>query len=149
MQLPPIAATTIGSFPRPRWLAATDRSRVNFHLEGDVLKEAQDDATSLNIRTQEQVGLDLLTDGEQRRTGFINHILAAFEGVDLAHEAVKAIYRRRAQERPVPRIVGKIKRRQPAIGRCYDSAFARTGAIQPSTEWATASETRSRALADH
>jgi 5-methyltetrahydropteroyltriglutamate--homocysteine methyltransferase len=129
MQLPPIAATTIGSFPRPGWLAATDRSRVNFRLEGNVLKEAQDDATSLNVRTQEQLGLDLLTDGEQRRTGFINHILAAFEGVDLAHEAVKAIYRRRAQERPVPRIVGKIKRSKPAI--VEDLRFAKTQTTKP------------------
>src|SRR5215813_8589011 len=123
MQLPPIAATTIGSFPRPSWLAATERSRVNFRLEGDALKEAQDDATSLNMRTQEQIGLDLLTDGEQRRTGFINHILAAFDGVDLAHEAVKSIYRRRAQERPVPRVVGKIKRSKPpsrSKWRCQD-----------------------------
>ena len=129
MQLPPIAATTIGSFPRPSWLAATERSRVNFRLEGDALKEAQDDATSLNMRTQEQIGLDLLTDGEQRRTGFINHILAAFDGVDLAHEAVKAIYRRRAQERPVPRVVGKIKRSKPAI--VDDLRFAKMQTTKP------------------
>ena len=129
MQLPPIAATTIGSFPRPSWLAATDRSRVTFRLDGAAQKEAQDDATSLNMRTQEQIGLDLLTDGEQRRTGFINHILAAFDGVDLTHEAVKAIYRRRAQERPVPRIVGKIKRKKPAI--VDDLRFAKTQTSKP------------------
>src|SRR5262245_19733475 len=129
MQLPPIAATTIGSFPRPSWLAATERSRVNFRLEGDALKEAQDDATSLNIRAQEQIGLDLLTDGEQRRTGFINHILATFDGVDLANEAVKAIYRRRALERSVPRVVGKIKRNKPAI--VDDLRFAKTQTTKP------------------
>jgi 5-methyltetrahydropteroyltriglutamate--homocysteine methyltransferase len=129
MQLPPIAATTIGSFPRPSWLAATDRSRVNFRLEGDALKEAQDDATTLNMRTQEQIGLDLLTDGEQRRTGFINHILAAFDGVDLAHEAVKAIYRRRALERSVPRVVGKIKRNKAAI--VDDLRFAKAQTNKP------------------
>jgi 5-methyltetrahydropteroyltriglutamate--homocysteine methyltransferase len=129
MQFPPIAATTIGSFPRPSWLAATERSRVNFRLEGDALKEAQDDATSLNIRTQEQIGLDLLTDGEQRRTGFINHILAAFDGVDLANEAVKAIYRRRALERSVPRVVGKIKRNKPAI--VDDLRFAKMQTTKP------------------
>ena len=129
MQLPPIAATTIGSFPRPSWLAATERSRVNFRLEGDALKEAQDDATSLNMRTQEQIGLDLLTDGEQRRTGFINHILAAFDGVDLANEAVKAIYRRRALERSVPRVVGKIKRNKPAI--INDLRFAKMQTTKP------------------
>jgi len=63
MELAPIAATTIGSFPRPTWLAQTDRSRALFRLEGAALKEAQDDATALSIHTQERIGLDLLSDG--------------------------------------------------------------------------------------
>jgi 5-methyltetrahydropteroyltriglutamate--homocysteine methyltransferase len=129
MQLPPIAATTIGSFPRPAWLAETDRSRAIFRLEGAALKEAQDDATALSIHTQERIGLDLLSDGEQRRTGFINHILAAFEGIDLAREGLKQIYRRREQERMVPRIVGKIKRREPAI--VDDLRFAKAQTNKP------------------
>lgn len=129
MQLPAIAATTIGSFPRPNWLAQPDRARVIFRLEGENLKEAQDDATALSIHNQEQIGLDLLSDGEQRRTGFINHILAGFDGVDLAHEALKPIYRRRAQERMVPRIVGKIKRRTPAI--LDDLRFAKAQTNKP------------------
>lgn len=126
MQLPPVATTTVGSFPRPSWLASTERSRVSFRLEGAALKEAQDDATTLNIRAQEQIGLDLLTDGEQRRTGFIDHILAAFDGVDLENLALKKIYRRREQERPVPRIVGKVKRRAPAIVEDFRFAKAQT-----------------------
>ena len=129
MQLPPIATTTIGSFPRPGWLAITERSRANFRLEGPALKEAQNDATALSILTQERIGLDLLSDGEQRRTGFINHILAAFDGIDLEHEAVKRIYRRREQPRPVPRIVGKIKRRTPAI--VEDLWFAKAQTAKP------------------
>jgi 5-methyltetrahydropteroyltriglutamate--homocysteine methyltransferase len=129
MQLPIIAATTIGSFPRPTWLAQTDRSRALFRLEGAILKEAQDDATALSIHTQERIGLDLLSDGEQRRTGFINHILAAFNGVDLEHEAVKQIYRRREQPRPVPRVIGKISRRVPAI--VEDLRFAKAQTSKP------------------
>src|ERR1044071_7697646 len=129
MELPPIAATTIGSFPRPGWLAQTDRSRALFRLEGAVLEEAQNDATALSIHTQERIGLDLLSDGEQRRTGFINHILAAFNGVDLEHEAVKQIYRRREQPRPVPRVVGKISRRAPAI--VEDLRFAKAQTAKP------------------
>ena len=129
MQLPSIAATTIGSFPRPAWLAQTDRSRAIFRLEGAALKEAQDDATALSIRTQERIGLDLLSDGEQRRTGFINHILAAFEGIDLTQEGLKKVYRRREQERMVPRIVGKIKRRAPAI--IDDLRFAKAQTLKP------------------
>jgi 5-methyltetrahydropteroyltriglutamate--homocysteine methyltransferase len=129
MHLPPIATTTIGSFPRPGWLAVTERSRANFRLEGPALKEAQDDATALSIVSQERIGLDLLSDGEQRRTGFINHILAAFDGIDLEHEAVKRIYRRREQPRPVPRIVGKIKRRTTAI--VEDFLFAKAQTTKP------------------
>src|SRR4051812_6435707 len=129
MQFPPIAATTIGSFPRPSWLAQNDRSRAIFRLQGAALKEAQDDATRLILHTQERIGLDLLSDGEQRRTGFINHILAAFDGIDLAHEAVKQIYRRREQPRPVPRVVGKIKRRAPAI--IDDLRFAKSQTTKP------------------
>ena len=129
MELPLIAATTIGSFPRPTWLAQTDRNRLTYRLEGATLKEAQDDATALSIHTQEQIGLDLLSDGEQRRIGFINHVLAAFEGVDLEHEAVKRIYRRREQPRAVPRIVGKIKRRAPAI--IEDLRFAKMHTSKP------------------
>jgi 5-methyltetrahydropteroyltriglutamate--homocysteine methyltransferase len=129
MELPPIAATTIGSFPRPTWLAQVDRSRATFRLEGTELKQAQDDATALSIHNQERIGLDLLSDGEQRRTGFINHILAAFEGIDLTHEAVKQIYRRREQPRPVPRIVGMIKRRAPAI--VEDLRFAKAQTDKP------------------
>ncbi len=129
MQLPSIAATTIGSFPRPSWLAQNERSRAVFRLEGAALQEAQDDATALSIRNQERIGLDLLSDGEQRRTGFINHILARFDGIDLEHEAVKTIYRRREQPRPVPRVVGKIKRRVPAI--VEDLRFAKAQTDKP------------------
>ncbi|MGE5817141.1 MAG: hypothetical protein ACM37Z_03885 [Deltaproteobacteria bacterium] len=129
MTLPAIATTTVGSFPRPTWLATTERSRVNFRLEGTALKEAQDDATALSILTQERIGLDLLSDGEQRRTGFINHILAAFEGIDLEHEVMKQIYRRREMPRPVPRVVGKIRRQRPAI--VEDLRFAKAQTTKP------------------
>jgi 5-methyltetrahydropteroyltriglutamate--homocysteine methyltransferase len=129
MQLPRIATTTIGSFPRPGWLATTERSRVIFRLEGAALNEAQDDATSLNMWTQERLGLDLLTDGEQRRTGFIDHILAAFDGIDLNEQAIKTIYRRREQERLVPRIVDKVRRRKAAI--VDDLRFAKAQTQKP------------------
>jgi len=129
MEIPAIATTTIGSFPRPTWLAGTERSRVNFRLEGPTLKEAQDDATTLVIRAQEQIGLDVLTDGEQRRVGFIDHILAGFDGVDLRETAMKQIYRRREQPRMVPRIVGKVARRTPAI--LEDLKFARAQTRRP------------------
>jgi 5-methyltetrahydropteroyltriglutamate--homocysteine methyltransferase len=129
MQLPPIAATTIGSFPRPNWLAVSERTLVKFRLEGADLKEAQDDATRLNMMDQERIGLDLITDGEQRRPGFIHHILESFDGIDLDNQSMKTIYRRREQPRLVPRVVGKIKRRAPAV--VEDLRFAKAQTHKP------------------
>jgi 5-methyltetrahydropteroyltriglutamate--homocysteine methyltransferase len=129
VQLPPIAATTVGSFPRPNWLAVSERTLVKFRLEGADLKEGQDDATRLNMIDQEQIGLDLITDGEQRRPGFIHHILAAFDGMDLDNQSMKTVYRRREQPRLVPRVVGKIKRRAPAA--VDDLRFAKAQTNKP------------------
>jgi 5-methyltetrahydropteroyltriglutamate--homocysteine methyltransferase len=114
MKLGPLTTTSIGSFPRPNWLAHTERNRVTFRLEGDALREAMDDATIVTLREQEELGIDLVTDGEQRREGFIFHMTRTWDGVDVVNQAQKEVYRRRHQPRSVPRITGKIKRRGPA-----------------------------------
>ena len=87
MRLGPLTTTSIGSFPRPHWLADTERNRVTFRLEGEALREAQDDATIVTLREQEEIGLDLLTDGEQRREGFIFHMTRTWDGIDLVNQA--------------------------------------------------------------
>jgi 5-methyltetrahydropteroyltriglutamate--homocysteine methyltransferase len=115
MQLPPIATTTVGSFPRPGWLADVDRSDAIFRLEGPALREAQDDATVVVLHEQEGLGLDLLTDGEQRRPNFINHFLAGLEGFDLQRRVPKAIRRRANVVRDVPRVVGQVRRTGPVL----------------------------------
>ena len=130
MQLPPIATTTVGSFPRPGWLADKVRGEVNFRIQGEHLEEAQDDATLLALQQQEELGLDLLTDGEQRRTQFIHHVLASWDGIDLVNLHPKAIRRHRADtERLVPRVVGQIKRRGSAV--VDDLRFAKGHTSRP------------------
>ena len=47
------------------------------------LEEAQDDATVLAIRDQERAGLDIITDGEQRRESYSNRFATALDGIDL------------------------------------------------------------------
>ena len=129
MKLPPIATTTVGSFPRPHWLSDRERSEVRFRLEGDLLREAQDDATIVMLHEQERAGLDLLTDGEQRRPHFINHLLAALDGVDLVNRRDKAIRRRSDVQRSVPRVVGPIRRRDVAV--VGDLLFAKAHTSRP------------------
>ena len=114
MAFGPLATTSVGSFPRPTWLAHTRRNQLTYRLAGDELKDAMDDAMALVIREQEELGLDILTDGEMRRMTFVFHIAGRWDGVDIERQANKEIYRNREANRMVPRIVGKIVRNAPA-----------------------------------
>lgn len=106
--LPPLATTTVGSFPRPTWLADTERSQAHYKLSGDALLQAMDDATVLVLREQERLGLDLATDGEMRRKSFIFHTVGHWSGVDVNQLGHTTQYRNRAVDRLVPRICGKV-----------------------------------------
>ena len=126
MKIGPLATTSVGSFPRPKWLAETDRGRITFRLEGKALDEALDDATSIILREQEEIGLDILTDGKQRRTNFILHITSNWDGVDTNTYGRKEIFRNRPSVHMVPRIVGPIRRRAQAAVKDIQFAKAHT-----------------------
>ena len=127
MPFGPLTTTSVGSFPRPTWLAHTKRNQLTFRLEGEALKEAMDDAMAVVIREQEQLGLDILTDGEMRRTTFVFHIAGQWDGVDTEKLVNKQIYRNREANRLVPRIVGRIVRRAPAAVDDLRTAKSHTG----------------------
>lgn len=115
--------------PRPRWMGETERNRVTFRLEGRALDEAQDDATIVTLREQEALGIDIVTDGEQRREGFIFHMCRTWDGIDLVNQVQKEVYRRRNNPRMVPRVTGKLKRRSPAT--VDDVKFAKAYTNRP------------------
>ena len=126
MPFGPLTTTSVGSFPRPTWLAHTQRNVLTFQISGDALTEAMNDATILSICEQEQLGLDILTDGEMRRTHFVFHIAGRWDGVDTEKLVTKTIYRNRASERLVPRICAKIARRAAAAVDDLRTAKAHT-----------------------
>lgn len=73
----------VGSLPRPPWLAPSGQQMyVSWKLEDVLLKEAQDDAVRLVIADQEEAGLQILTDGEQRRRHYITGFLDGLDGID-------------------------------------------------------------------
>jgi 5-methyltetrahydropteroyltriglutamate--homocysteine methyltransferase len=130
MKIEPLATTTVGSFPRPSWLAQTQRGRATFRYEGEALREAQDDATIVCLREQEELGLDVLTDGEQRRESFVYYAARTWDGVDHVNQTLKTQYRGRDNyPHMVPRIVGKIVRRAPAM--VEDVVFAKKHTKKP------------------
>src|SRR5919198_5115555 len=117
--LPPLPTTVVGSYPQPDWLIDRERltsrlpprvrARELWRVAPEFLDEAHDDATLLAIRDQERAGLDIITDGEMRRESYSNRFATALEGVDLDNPGTALD--RSGHPNPVPRIVGKIRRR--------------------------------------
>ena len=109
----------VGSYPQPEWLI--DRARLAGRFPPRVrarelwrvpephLAEAQDDATILAIRAQEEAGLDIITDGEIRRESYSNRFATALEGVDIDNPGTALD--RSGHANPVPRVVGPIRRK--------------------------------------
>ncbi len=116
-----LPTTLVGSYPQPDWLI--DRAKLGSRLPPRVrvrelwrvapewLDQAQDDATLLAIRDEENAGIDILTDGEMRRESYSNRFATALEGVDIDNPGAAAD--RTGHMNPVPRVVGKIRRKRP------------------------------------
>jgi 5-methyltetrahydropteroyltriglutamate--homocysteine methyltransferase len=86
----PVRATIVGSLPKPSWLAAPGELFPPWRLEGDRLEEGQEDAVRVWVSTQEQAGLDTITDGEQRRRHYIWGFFQGLEGIDTVNLAMRA-----------------------------------------------------------
>jgi 5-methyltetrahydropteroyltriglutamate--homocysteine methyltransferase len=129
--------TLVGSYPQPDWLIDRPRlagrfpprvrARELWRVPEPWLAEAQDDATLLAIRDQEQAGLDIVTDGEIRRESYSNRFATALEGVDVDHPGTALD--RSGHPNPVPRIVGPVRRRQPV--EVDDVRFLRAHTSRP------------------
>jgi methionine synthase II (cobalamin-independent) len=55
--------TIAGSLPKPAWLAQTHKLWPQWKAQGAELAEAKRDATLVWIKSQEDAGLDIVTDG--------------------------------------------------------------------------------------
>jgi 5-methyltetrahydropteroyltriglutamate--homocysteine methyltransferase len=113
--------TLVGSYPQPEWLIDRAklagrfpprvRARELWRIPEPFLAEAQDDATLLAIKAQEDAGLDIITDGEIRRESYSNRFATALEGVDIDNPGTALD--RSGHPNPVPRIVGRVRRKHP------------------------------------
>jgi len=115
--------TVVGSWPRPVWLLDAMKRR------SASLPELQDQATLLAIKYQEDAGVDIVSDGEQRRDNFYSFIADRLEGIRLMTLAElldyvedKAAFENLLNALDVPAfaiknpvVVGKVRRRKPLV----------------------------------
>ena len=135
--LPLFPTSLVGSYAQPDWLL--DRSKLAkrfpprvranelWRVDPQWLEEAQDDATRLAILDQELAGLDIITDGEIRRESYSNRFATELDGVDLDNPGTALD--RSGHPNPVPRVTGKIRRRNPVEVR--DLLFLKANTKKP------------------
>ena len=121
MPLALFPTSLVGSYAQPEWLIDRKklagrfpprvRAKELWRVTPELLDEAQDDATRIAILDQERAGLDIITDGEMRRESYSNRFATALEGVDIDNPGTALD--RSGHPNPVPRIVGKVRRKHP------------------------------------
>jgi 5-methyltetrahydropteroyltriglutamate--homocysteine methyltransferase len=125
--LPLLPVTMVGSWPRPRELLRAQKQLRQGRLSQAAFNALADQAVLTVLRLQEEAGVDIVTDGEQRRDNFYSFVAQKLGGVrlmtllemlDLIED--KAGFERLLQTLDVPAYsisnptcVGKIERRQP------------------------------------
>src|SRR2546423_15600762 len=116
-----LPTTLVGSYAQPDWLIDREklagrfpprvRAKELWRVAPEFLEAAQDDATLLAIRAQEQAGLDIITDGEMRRESYSNRFATALEGVDIDNP--RSALDRSGPPNPGPAVAGKGRRQHP------------------------------------
>jgi 5-methyltetrahydropteroyltriglutamate--homocysteine methyltransferase len=79
--LPILPTSVVGSYAIPSWLwAAWEKIEAGNFGAMDVA-ETENDAVATAVRDQERAGVDVISDGEMRRQGFIVSIFKYFHGL--------------------------------------------------------------------
>jgi 5-methyltetrahydropteroyltriglutamate--homocysteine methyltransferase len=116
--------TVVGSMPKRPWLYekafALDGKLDHFGKAGSwsipspLLRAAQDDATRAVIQQQEYAGIDIISDGEQRRKNYVTAVTSQMAGFD--HENLTEKVMRGGRRRVMTgRCVGPIEHKGPVI----------------------------------
>jgi len=103
--LPLLPTTSVGSLPKPDALRAGRGQRARNEITADELRRLEIEATEGWIRRQEELGLDVLVDGEMSRGDLVAHfgaLLGGFAPGGLVRACGNRYYRK-------PVIVGEVK----------------------------------------
>jgi len=105
-----LETTIAGSLPKPAWLAKPKMLWAPWAAEGAALAEAKRDATILALKEQEDIGIDIVSDGEMSRQHFVHGFLENLAGIDFAAR-VKMGIRNNRYEAEVPTVTGALARK--------------------------------------
>jgi 5-methyltetrahydropteroyltriglutamate--homocysteine methyltransferase len=126
-----LPTSTVGSLPKPSWLAQPETLWSPWRLDGDALVEGKQDALRAAVHEQHRRGLDIVGDGEQTRQHFVTTFVENLSGVDFERRETVRI--RDRYDASVPTVVGAVGLEEPVFAA--DARFLRQQTDQP-IKWA-------------
>ena len=109
IELPLLPVTAVGSYPKPDFVARARTDFVRGKLTSEELRRLEEKATVFWIEKQEELGVDVLVDGEQYRGDMVAYFaenLPGFEPGGLVRSYGNRYYRK-------PVITGAVKWERP------------------------------------
>lgn len=79
----PLSVMGIGSWPRPRWMVRALHDRLEGRTSEEDFQATADDAVRLAVAAQLRAGVDVVTDGEQRRDSYASFAGARLDNCEL------------------------------------------------------------------
>lgn len=139
--VPALAVTGMGSWPRPRWMIDAMHAHIEGRLPETSFHETADDAVRLAIAAQERAGVDLVTDGEQRRDSYASFVASRLDNcqlipltdlLPLVDDPDEFAAELRALDIPAgdvrhPAVFGRLSRSRPLVAHEVDFARSVTG----------------------
>lgn len=101
--------TTVGSFPKPPHLEKARNQFARGEITADQLRALERDATIEVIRSQEEIGLDILVDGELYRGDMTTYFAELMQGFQISNPVRS--YGNRYYRKPVA--TGPVRRTKP------------------------------------
>jgi len=126
-----LPTSTVGSLPKPAWLAPPEKLWAPWKLEGDQLLEGKQDALRISLQEQDSSGIDIISDGEQTRQHFVTTFIEHLSGVDFKNR--KTVKIRDRYEASVPVVVDEVARQKAVF--VEDAQFLRKQTNKP-IKWA-------------
>src|SRR5439155_9019670 len=104
-----LLTTSVGSFPKPEYLTRARTKASKGELSPDGLRTLEEKATSEWIRFQEEIGVDILVDGEQYRGDMATYFAEEMDGFEIG--GLVRSYGNRYYRKPIA--VGDVRRTHP------------------------------------
>jgi 5-methyltetrahydropteroyltriglutamate--homocysteine methyltransferase len=104
-----LQTTSVGSFPKPEYLTRARTKASKGEISANELRILEEKATTEWLRFQEEIGIDILVDGEQYRGDMATYFAENLDGTEIS--GLVRSYGNRYYKKPI--IVDELRRRGP------------------------------------